>query len=100
MLYEVITDQWAVGIVWRDFQVPRNGLRNGNTGVCKPVSAAFAGHFHTYRITSYNVCYTKLLREERFKRSVDKFVVDDSKFSLIYFSLEGVSDVNDKYGYA
>ena len=32
-------------------------------------------------------------------RSVDKFVVDDSKFSLIYFSLDGLSYVNDKYGY-
>ncbi len=41
----------------------------------------------------------KLMFEERFKRSVDKFVVDDSKFSLIYFSLDGLSYVNDKYGY-
>ena len=49
MLYEVIT-------------ITKHGIHRNNRGLSAPLFTAPANSFNHFRITSYNVCYTKLLR--------------------------------------
>ena len=74
------------------YQKPSKELKNYTTsdllGVFEKLSDvnedAMAAYIYTlYRITSYNVCYTKLLRSERAAMLLENFRVEIRNFWLV-----------------